>query len=312
MDRLRDLPLVIVNPASRGGAGARDWPSAAVALRAHFGAFDCRFTEGPGDASRIAENAARSGRPLVVSFGGDGTISETARGILASGTNCELGILPHGTGGDFARSLGLPRKIRDAARGLRRGPTTRVDVGRIRFQQGPWLNFINAASFGLSADVVSKVNDSNRRGDYGAAIYARATARAAMSYRHPEVAIGIDGAPPRVARITMVAFHNGRFSGGGMRMAPGAGLRDGKLLAVVVRKISLSKLARSAPLLYLGAHTGLDEVEQRAITSAAARPVEAEAEIPVEVDGEILGKLPADFKIQPQALRVRLASGKRP
>ena len=123
------LPLVIVNPASRGGAGGRDWPSAASTLATHFGAFECRFTESTGHAVEIARNEAKAGRQLLMTFGGDGTISETARGILGSGAPCELSVLPHGTGGDFIRSLASPARLADTARGLRRGRTVRIDVG---------------------------------------------------------------------------------------------------------------------------------------------------------------------------------------
>ena len=99
---------------SRGGAGSKDWPFAATALHSHFGPFERHFTTGPGEASLVAQSEAESGRRLLLTFGGDGTISETARGIIASKTNCELGVLPHGTGGDFVRSLSIPKRFADA------------------------------------------------------------------------------------------------------------------------------------------------------------------------------------------------------
>ncbi|HEX9917563.1 MAG TPA: acylglycerol kinase family protein, partial [Pyrinomonadaceae bacterium] len=97
------LPLVIVNPASAGGATGRAWPRLASDLRAHFGAFNCTFTERAGDAAVIARREARAGRNLIIACGGDGTISEVANGILESGADAELGMLPSGTGGDFRR-----------------------------------------------------------------------------------------------------------------------------------------------------------------------------------------------------------------
>ncbi|HZG52405.1 MAG TPA: acylglycerol kinase family protein, partial [Pyrinomonadaceae bacterium] len=109
------LPLVIVNPASSGGATGRRWPRLASDLRAHFGAFNCAFTERAGDASVIAEREAGAGRSLLIACGGDGTISEVANGILASGADAELGILPSGTGGDFRRTLDLSKRGADAA-----------------------------------------------------------------------------------------------------------------------------------------------------------------------------------------------------
>ena len=105
------LPLIIINPAARGGAAGRSWTTAAATVRAHFGPYECAFTKARGDATRIAEEQSRSGRRLLITFGGDGTISEVASGILRSGANVELGFLPQGTGGDFLRTIGTPKRL---------------------------------------------------------------------------------------------------------------------------------------------------------------------------------------------------------
>ena len=293
-------PLVIVNPASRGGRGASDWPAAASALRSHFGAFECRFTEGPGDAARIARAEAERGRALLVTFGGDGTISETARGILESGMPAELGILPHGTGGDFVRSLALPTRLADAAHALRRGSSVVIDVGRVVFADGREKSFVNSASFGLSAEVARRVS---RRGGGG---YIAETLKAASEYRHPEIELTVDSGPRHRVRITTVSLHNGRFFGGGMKMAPEARLTDGLLDLVAVRKLSLSKLVCESPLLYLGAHLVLPEVEHGRVSFVEARSVNPESEVLVEIDGEVEHRLPARFEIRPRALRIRV------
>lgn len=292
--------LVIVNPASRGDRGATDWAAAASALRSHFGPFECRFTEGPGDAERIALEEATRGRALVVAFGGDGTISEIAGGIVESGRPAELGILPHGTGGDLARSLGLPTRIADAASALRRGRSVAIDVGRVLFADGTDKSFVNSASFGLSAQVARLVTAGQGGG------YVAETLRAASSYRHPEVELTLDSGPGRRVRITTVSLHNGRFFGGGMKMAPEAELADGLLDLVVVKKLSLAKLVRKSPLLYLGAHLGLPEVEHGRVRALSARAVDPESDVLVEIDGEAGGALPARFEIQPRAIWLRI------
>lgn len=293
-------PLVIVNPASRRGRGAAAWPAAASALRSHFGAFECRFTAARGDAARIAREEGERGRLFVVAFGGDGTISETARGILLSGKPVELGILSHGTGGDLVRSLPLSRRLPDAARALRLGRTVAIDVGRVVFENGRETSFVNSASFGLSAEVARRVRESAGGG------YVAETLRAASDYRHPEIELRVDSGPPRRVRITTVSLHNGRFFGGGMKMAPEALLTDGLLDLVVVKKLSLSKLVRESPLLFLGAHLRLPEVEHRRVSVVEARPVDPGVEVPVEIDGEADERLPARFEIRRRALRIRI------
>ncbi|HEY9284377.1 MAG TPA: acylglycerol kinase family protein, partial [Pyrinomonadaceae bacterium] len=97
------LPLVVVNPTSANGATGRAWPRMASELRSHFGAFAVAFTERAGHAREIAEREARAGRRLLIACGGDGTISEVANGVLASGADAELGLLPSGTGGEPIR-----------------------------------------------------------------------------------------------------------------------------------------------------------------------------------------------------------------
>src|SRR5260370_874158 len=115
------LPLVIVNPASADGATREAWPKIASNLRTHFGPFSVSFTEAIGDGRRLAAEAAKAGRKLIIACGGDGTISEVANGIIESGRETELGILPSGTGGDFRRSLKIPTNVATAARALREG-----------------------------------------------------------------------------------------------------------------------------------------------------------------------------------------------
>jgi len=249
---------------------------------------------------RIAREEAARGRALLVAFGGDGTISESARGILESGMPAELGILPHGTGGDLARSLALPTSHADSARALRRGRTVAIDVGRVVFEDGRERSFVNSASFGLSAEVARRVSRSEGGG------YIGETLKAASEYGFPEVELRVDSGPRRRLRITTVSLHNGRFFGGGMKMAPEATLTDGLLDLVVVKKLSLAKLVRDSPLLYLGAHLGLPEVEHGRVSVVEARPVNPATEVLVEIDGEVEHRLPARFEIRRRALRIRI------
>jgi diacylglycerol kinase (ATP) len=130
------LPLIIVNPASAGGATGDAWPRAASDVRRHFGPFEVAFTRRGGEAVEIAEREARAGRALLIACGGDGTVNEVANGILRSGARAELGLLPSGTGGDFRRTLRMPTRAADAARLLRDGATRLIDAGRVTFKSG--------------------------------------------------------------------------------------------------------------------------------------------------------------------------------
>nr|WP_245276036.1 diacylglycerol kinase family protein [Mesorhizobium sp. LNHC220B00] len=102
---------VVLNPIAGGGRLKRHWPDVAAALKKHFGDFELRETQAEGDAERLALDLAANGFDLVIAAGGDGTASEVADGLLQAreegGRTTELGLLPCGTGIDFARGLGL-------------------------------------------------------------------------------------------------------------------------------------------------------------------------------------------------------------
>src|SRR6266480_1703488 len=155
------IPVVIANPSSASGATGRAWPRLASDLRSHFGEFQVSFTARRGDAEAIATEAARTGSKLIIACGGDGTISEVANGILNSGNDVELAILPSGTGGDFRRTLNIQTRARYAAQLIRRGKTRAIDVGRATFVsrggQQVTRHFLGVASFGMSAEIIERV-----------------------------------------------------------------------------------------------------------------------------------------------------------
>ena len=157
------IPLVIVNPTSANGSTGSSWPKLASDLISQFGPFKTVFTEAPGNAETLANEAARKGVSLIIACGGDGTVSEVANGILNSGKDVELGILPSGTGGDFRKTLEIPSQARAAARLLRTGRTRRIDVGRVLFtdHHGEQVTryFLGVASCGMSTRVIEKVKE---------------------------------------------------------------------------------------------------------------------------------------------------------
>src|ERR687898_466386 len=113
------MSVVIVNPSSAGGSTGEAWPQIASDLRSQFGAFRVIFTKKRGDAAALAGDAARKGAKFIIACGGDGTISEVANGILSSGKDAELGVLPSGTGGGFCKAIWIPARSGDGARPLR-------------------------------------------------------------------------------------------------------------------------------------------------------------------------------------------------
>lgn len=311
------LPLVIVNPASAGGATGESWPSVASALRAHFGPFKCAFTEAQGDATRIAEREARAGRRFIIACGGDGTISEVANGILRAGAEAELGLLPSGTGGDFRRTLKVSEVAADAARQLREGESRRIDVGRVTFRnmEGTLDErfFLNVASSGMGGEVVRRVKGEGAswlppaasRLLGGRVSFAAAALQTTLTFSKPTLRIRIDERPAFRLRIANLCIANAQYFGGGMRVAPTAKLNDGLLDVVAIGDLSPLSILANSYRIYLGTHLGMREVGH-----TRARRIEASADadgadVLLEVDGELTGHLPATFEVVPQALLLR-------
>lgn len=311
------LPLVIINPESASGATRDAWPKIASELATHFGSFTPRFTKHAGEGIDLAVDAARKGTRLIIACGGDGTISEVANGILSSGTDAELGILPSGTGGDFRKTIGIPARASDAARILRDGRTRQIDVGRVTFLQANGEHesryFLGVASFGMSADVISRVKAGGPewlpakapRWLNGKISFGLAMVQSAVKTQATRVIVELDDEPARRLTVANLCIANARFFGGGMKIAPDAKLADGQFDVVSIGDLGAPRILANAPRLYLGAHLGMSEVGHALAKKLTARPLYEGQRIEFEVDGELPGHLPATFQIIPKALRVR-------
>jgi diacylglycerol kinase (ATP) len=312
------LPLVIVNPASADGATRESWPKFASDLRTHFGPFTVVFTEGIGHGRQLAAEAAKGGTKLIVACGGDGTISEVANGIIESNQAAELGVLPGGTGSDFRRTLRMPTNTAAAARALRDGRTRVIDAARVTFvnENGERETrfFVNVASFGMSTEVLSRAASGESKKwipgfaprKLGSKLsYAAATLQTTLASSPIEVHIQLDEQPERRLRVAEFCVANARYYGGAMKIAPDAKLDDGFLDVVSIGDASSFRILTNAPRLYFGAHLRMDEVNHVLAKQVVARPLRKDEIVRVELDGEVVGRLPATFQIMPLALRVR-------
>ena len=309
------LPLVIVNPKSASGSTRDKWAQTASDLRAHFGPFSVAFTKSQGDGITLAERAAKAGRKFVIACGGDGTINEVANGLIRSGEDVELGVLPSGTGGDFRRTLGLPQTNREAAAALRAGHTRTIDAGQVTFHDhgGSEVTryFLNVSSVGLAADIVKRVK-SAKVFDWlpvesvrGRANFAVSTLQEVIDLEPAVVRVRFDDGDEHSLQTIAFCVANARYFGGGMMIAPDAVLNDGLFDVVNIGDLSTARILINAYSIYRGSHQRLAEVK-----STTAKRIEISAgseghDIFLETDGELPGKLPAVYEVVPAALKVR-------
>lgn len=309
-----NLPLVIVNPLSAGGSTGDKWPGIASDLRTHFGPFNVEFTDVPRDGIRLAREGAEAGRKFIIACGGDGTINEVANGILDSGKDVELGVLPSGTGGDFRRSIQMPESSRDAALALKNGRTRTIDVGRITFQnfndETETRYFLNVSSFGLAASIIDRVKTSTSLNWLpldairGPASFALSTLQEVFELETIQLLVRIDGRKEKPLVSVNFCVANARYFGGGMMIAPEAKLADGFLDVINVGDINSARILLHALSLYRGTHLDLPEVKGILAKRIEVRPQDEKKEVDIEIDGELPGKLPAIYEVVPNALKL--------
>ncbi len=298
--------LVIANPASRGGAARRNLARVHEALRDAVGPLDLVHTASRGDAERLAREGVRSGVERIVVAGGDGTFSEVVTGLLGAGLGgyAELALLPLGTGGDLARTLGIPSDLGAALAAIPTAPPRMIDAGRLSYRTGDRERvryFANVASIGMSGLVTELVNQASKRFG-GRFSFLSGTLRALARYRTQPVTLRVDGEVVHEGPLVLATAANGRYFGGGMRVAPEAIPDDGLLDVVAIPGFSKAKLLGKLPALYSGRYVGV-----AGVISHRGRVVEATTEaegVYFEADGEPLGTLPLQVTVQPAAIRM--------
>jgi YegS/Rv2252/BmrU family lipid kinase len=295
--------LAIVNPeAGRPDAGAR-WRAIERALHEAGVPFDAVRTQQAGHATALARQAAVAGRRRLLVVGGDGSVNEVLQGVMDAGLadtgELTLALAPHGTGNDWARSLGLPLDPRDIARVIAAGHTLRHDVGAIDFPAAvgnPRRWFINVAGAGYDAHVTARVP----RPVPSAVTYLRLALDGLATYRAPEFRITADGQTIE-GRLLLAFVANGRYCGNRMHVAPTARVDDGLLDVVAVQDLSLLQALPKLAKLYGGSLLGDPAV--RHLRVARVR-IETDPPAIVQADGQLVGRTPAEFSVLPAALTV--------
>jgi YegS/Rv2252/BmrU family lipid kinase len=304
--------VALVNPQSQHGALGRKWPEVARVLRREIGAFDTVFTEGPGHAPTLVRAALQNGCERLLVVGGDGTVGEAVNGFFDNGApvspDTALCVVPFGTGGDFRRTIGLPKSWSEAVRTVTDGKVRTIDMGVLEHQAHDGSTqkrvFANIASFGISGVVDRLVNQSSKRLG-GRLSFMLGSLRATWQYTNQRVRITFDDDARDAVDMTIntVAVANGRYFGGGMCVAPQAEIDDGFFDVVAIGDVSRTKMIFSSHRIYRGTHLGMEEVSHRRARTVRAEPI-GDERVELDVDGETPGILPATFRVLPRALKL--------
>lgn len=254
-----------------------------------------RLTSGPRDAIRLARGAARAGAGLVIAAGGDGTVNEVVNGICRMRRPPRLGILPIGTGNDFALGLGIPQNFTEATRVAVEGRPLAVDVARVNERL-----FVNVSTGGFGAEATEHTPDEAKR-LLGPLAYLVTGVRELVELRPTRARFSTDGRPYYDGEFLLFAVGNARRTGGGSLLTPRAELRDGQLDLLIVEAMPRLEFLALLPDLRAGTHLGSPGVRYARAASIVVTPSGALA---VNADGEPVRASRYRYSICPRRLTV--------
>ena len=294
---------LIVNPTSGGETAVDHMPMMTDRLREAFADLDVVVTAAEGDAEEAGRHAVVDGRERVFVAGGDGTLNEVLNGIAAADGlgSTILGVIPLGTGNDFATAAGIPAEPEDAIARLLAGHAHPIDVGRVNGRC-----FLNVSAGGFIAEV-SEAVPSKLKTVLGKLAYLVGGAQVLLDFEplQVEITAETDGAPelPRTSWLYTFAVCNSRLIGGGRLIAPHASIDDGWLDVCLIQAMPTVEFLALLRRVSAGDH--LDD-ERVAYFRARSLELAFDRRIAINTDGEVREAERCRYDVLPGALRVLL------
>jgi len=294
----------IVNPAAGGGTAGRNWPELQRQLNDAHISHSCYLSDHKGHSGELARAALDAGHTNFVVVGGDGTANEVLNGLypesLQASPGITLGVIPWGTGNDWARYYGFSPEPEDLLKLLQSGSSALQDIGKVNFldDSGKARSryFLNCCGTGFDSYMIERM-DTPRGSRLRYLLYVLKCAR---EYKAATLHLDMEGQSGDCP-VLLLEICIGKFAGAGMRFAPEAVADDGLFEVLLINKLSFTQLLTSLLYLYNGRinehwavrHWQKDRI---AITRGVGQYFQC--------DGELTGTLPVEIEILPRALRV--------
>lgn len=284
---------IIVNPRAGGGKGRRMFPLLRQKLLERKISFHLQFSERPEHITHLTRQAQGEGYNLIIVCGGDGTAHYALQAMV--GRRGVMGVIPLGTGNDFAGNLGIGEDLDFACDLLLKGKVREMDV--IQVDSGPYMAGVGGVGF--DSEVNAMANKFSRYLP-GKAAYVLPVLFKSITYRSKEISLRLDNENLQ-GPILMVAFGNMKSYGRGMQITPLAATDDGLLDVCWIDPVNTFRLCRFFPTVFAGEHIKMPEVHYYRSTTA-----HVESSVPLDLygDGEFLGRTPFTLRVLPQSLGV--------
>ena len=284
---------VILNPIAGNYKCKRAFPLLKSKLLEKGIAHHFSFSQYSGHIKELAIEAKKQGCKKIIVCGGDGTIHEAINALV--GSDVKLGVLPLGTGNDFARNLGIKEDLEFACNILYQGKVRRVDVVKVNDNR----YYGSVGGIGFDSEVASWAN-RYKKFTPGINIYTLAILAKLFTFKFKKVEISYDTGNYK-GEILMATFGNTEWYGGGINITPTALMDDGWLDICIVDKINKAKLLLLFPSVFKGNHTKFSEVKLY-----RAKNISINSETPLQLlgDGELICQTPVSLEVVPRSLKV--------
>ncbi len=300
--------FVIVNPIAGSGKGLDDYPLISKLLRDNNIKCEAVFTEHKCHATELTVSAIDAGFRHIIVIGGDGTLHEVVNGIYiqksAAPEDVTIAMISVGTGNDWIRMLGIPRRYSEAIRAIKEGYTFLQDVASVEYEESHYRQvryMANVAGIGFDAAVIRRIQNQNTKKHLGKTAYLWCMIRSFFSHKSTGVKIWVDDKLIFNDLLFSMAIGVGKYNGGGIQQLPEAVADDGLLDITIIKPLHWWNIVFRIRRLFNGTIYSIGHIQY---AQGEKIRVESTPEAPLEVDGELLGGTPIELKARHREVRV--------
>lgn len=306
----------IVNPHAGSGKTMSDWVPAERMIYDKGIPYVVAYTDFKRHAISLAYGAASKGYRRILSVGGDGTLHETFNGVMewcaetsSDPSEFTIAVAPIGSGNDWIKSLGVPHDTKKVAELLANESFGQMDVVRIECSDTDGSNrtscyMANCGGTGIDSHVCDKVNRQKERGFRSRLIYLNALLSSVFHLHTVSLRVVADGKEMFSGECYSIALGNGCYSGSGLRQVPDAKIDDGLLDVTVIPKLPVLSILKEIPRLFNGTLERNDRVLLFKCSELQIIPLDESSRDIIELDGEVVGRLPARISISGEKINV--------
>ena len=299
---------VIVNPVAGFGRGLEDLPHITKLLRENNIPHELVFSQHKHHVTELTVQAVNEGYCNIMVIGGDGTLHEVVNGLFiqnhAPVEEITVAVIPVGTGNDWIRMYGIPTRYAEAIRAVKEGHTLLQDIGEVHYEESQYAQvryMANVAGAGFDPSVTKIYEHYKALGRRGRHLYAKGCVKSFFKYHSTGVKVWIDGELVHSNLLFSIAIGIGKYNGGGTQQLPLAVADDGLFDITLYRPMHWWQILFRLRRLFNGDIYSIGHVSHH---RGRHIRIESTPDIMLEVDGELLGYTPIEFKIHQRAVRV--------